>query len=161
MLDSSVNVGKLDPTAKKDQGKKDAAKGGASQQSSASKQILMKQIEEKKKKTGGSSEYSNNSMFNHSFDEKKKALKQADGELELSGNELLKKKGVKVDNAKGIEENMKGMTKEQLKKINDEFEKANKEKGRGGEIDQFIDDVLSNSANSIPGYVPGQRSAKK
>ena len=88
-------------------------------------------------------------------------MRQADGELELSGNEILKKKGMKVDNSKGMEDNMKGMSKEQLMQINKDFEKTNKEKGKGGDIDQFIEDVLSNSANSIPGYVPGQKSAKK
>lgn len=50
---------------------------------------------------------------------------------------------------------MKGMTKEQLLKINQDIK--NKNKGKGADIDQFIEDVLSNSANSIPGYVPGQR----
>jgi hypothetical protein len=37
---------------------------------------------------------------------------QADGELEISGNEILKQKGMKIDNSKGLEDNMKGMTRE-------------------------------------------------
>jgi hypothetical protein len=37
---------------------------------------------------------------------------QADGELELSGNEILKQKGVKVDQSKGIDENMKGLSRD-------------------------------------------------
>ena len=57
----------------------------------STKQFLAQQIAERDLKASGS-EYSNNSLFQHSLKDKIDYMKQAQGELQVSSNALLKDK---------------------------------------------------------------------